>query len=297
MENSNQLIWYVIPTLIAVAILVIAVFLEFGARKNIAIKKLAEVLKSGAFLSPTILSIIIGILLIFSGLKDFIFAPGLELGDSLFYIILKIAQIVIGIGLVLGIFIRLMTLGLIALFIASFFTFPALSVLDYLIFVGIAIFLFLVHRDALSFSFFFHPVQKNELFDKYRKYAVPILRFIAGFGLAYAAFHHNILRPEPAIAFLEQKPLLNFMQSILGIESYSNAFLVFHAGILGILMGILLAFGLLERFTSSLIAIGLLLSVFIGGWYFLPISLPYFAVIYVIITGNQFEGREKVEKG
>jgi uncharacterized membrane protein YphA (DoxX/SURF4 family) len=297
MENTNQLAWYIAPIVVAILVFVAAIFLEFGARKHKAIKKLEEILKSGSFLSPTILSIAVGLLLIVSGSYNFLFAPGLALDTSLFHTILKYAEIVIGIGLILGIFIRPITFGVIALYIAAFFAFPFLKSLDYLIFGGIAVYLFLVHRDALSFSFFFHPLGKKELLDNQRKHALPILRFCAGIGLAYAAFHHNILRPESAIAFVEQKPLLNIMQSIMGIETFSHSLIVLQAGIFGILLGLLLAFGLIERITSIIILIGLLLSIFIVGITFLPIAIPYFAVIYIIFTGNQFEGREKAAKG
>lgn len=297
MESSDQLIWYVVPAVIALGVLIMAIFLESGARKNRAIKKLGEVLKSGAFLSPTVLSIAIGFVFIISGTKGFLFTPAMALDDSTFHLVLKYGQIVIGIGMVVGVFKRLMTLGIVALFVAAFFTFPALKILDYSVFVGIGVYLFLVHRDALSFSFFFHPIGKHELFDSYRKYALPILRVLAGLGLAYAAYHHYILDSQSAIAFVDEKPLLNFMQSTFGVQSFTNEILVFQTGVVGILAGLMLALGLLERLTASLIGIGLLVTLFIIGPTFLPVSIPYFALIYIVITGNQFEEREKIEKG
>ncbi|MFC1656146.1 hypothetical protein ACFL3C_04720 [Patescibacteria group bacterium] len=297
MPEESQLTWYVVPSIIAISIFIAAIFIEFVARKHAAIKKLEEVLKSGSFLSPTILSITIGVLLIVSGAYHFLFAPGLALGESAFHVILRYAEIIIGIGLVIGIFRRLMTAGMIALFIAAFFAFPYLKVLDYSIYAGVAAYLFLVHRDALSFSFFFHPIGKKEMLDTQRKYAFPILRFIAGLSLAYAAFHHNILLPEGAVAFVEQKPLLNIMQSIIGMETFSHGLFVFQAGVFGMMFGLLLTFGLLERITSTIIIIGLLLGIGFVGVTFLPVAIPYFAVVYIVFTGNQFEDREKVAKG
>jgi len=293
---SDNLAWYVVPIIIATSIFIVAALLEFVARKNLSIKRLLNLLKRGAFLSSTFLSIITGVLLIAAGFYNYLFAPGMPLDASVLGWILRIGQLVIGLGLVLGIFIRFMNLGLIACFIAGFFMFPALDVLDYTLYLGIGIFLFLVHRDALSFSFFFHPVEKHELFDHYRKYALPILRFLAGVTLAYAALHHNILNNEAAITFVEGRPLLNFMQSMFGIENYTHYWFVVHTGIFSMLLGVLLAFGLLERISATIIAIGLLLSIFIGGFGFLPIVLPYFAVIYIIITGNQFDERERIAK-
>lgn len=297
MPEESQLTWYIVPSIIAISIFIAAIFIEFVARKHAAIRKLEEVLKSGSFLSPTIISVTIGILLIVSGIYHFLFAPGLALGEAMLHVILRYAEIIIGIGLVIGIFRRTVTAGMIALFVAAFFAFPYLKVLDYSIYAGIAIFLFLVHRDALSFSFFFHPLGKKEILDTQRKYAFPILRFIAGFGLAYAAFHHNLLLPEGAVAFVEQKPLLNFMQSIVGIETFSHSLFIFQAGVFGIMFGLLLAFGLLERITSTIIMIGLLFGIGFVGVTFLPVAIPYFAVIYTVFTGNQFEERKKVAKG
>lgn len=297
MAETDHISWFIIPTVIAVAIFVMAVFLEFFARKNPAIKKLAEVLKSGSFLSPTIVSLAIGVLFIISGVQNYLFAPGLGLNDGLLSQIIRYSQIVIGIGLILGILIRYLTFGIIALFVAGFFVFPAIDMLDYLIFLGVGIFLFLIHHDVLSSTFVFHPVEKKEFFDKYRKYALPILRILAGLGLAYAAFHHNILDTGNAIKFLEEKPLLNFMQNVFSFESFTHAHLIFTLGVFGIMMGLLLTFGLIERFFSSIIGVGLIIMVILMGWSFLPIAIPYFAIIYSVITGNQFEEREVVEKG
>ena len=295
---NNQLAWYVIPTVVAAVIFIIAIILEFIARKNLSVKKLLNLLHRGGFLSSTFLSIIVGIILIYAAIQNYLFAPGLALvDDSYLSLALRLGQLTLGLGLILGSFIRISTLGLVACFIAGFFMFPALDMLDYTIFLGVGVFLFLVHRDALSFSFFFHPVEKKELFDHYRKYALPALRFLAGFTLAYAAWHHNIFDNNAAVAFLEGQPLLNFMQSIFGIESYTNFWFVIHTGIFSILLGALLAFGLLERIAATLIAIGLIFTVFIGGFNFLPVVLPYFAIIYIIFTGNQFEERERIAKG
>lgn len=296
MIKDSSLAWYIIPTVIAVALFLLAIFLEFGARKNNSIMRLAEILRTGAFLDSTVLSITIGVLLISSGIQNYLFAPGIGLGDSLPHLIFRFSQIIIGMGLVVGTFTRLCTIGTIALFIGGFFFFPALKVLDYLVFIGIGLFLFLVHKDVLSFTFFFHSIEKKRFLDKYRKYALPILRFITGAGLVMIALHHNIIDPQPAINFLQEKPLLNIMQSIFGLDNYSHALLVFNTGIFGILAGALLAFGLLERFISTIIAIGLVLTVIIGGVSFLPIAVPYFAITYIIITGNQFGEREIKEK-
>jgi len=297
MAEGDQLSWYIIPTVIAVSVLILSIFLEYFARKNPAIKKLAEVLKTGAFLSPTVISITIGFLFVISAWQNYLFAPGLALDGSILAQILRYSQAVIGIGLILGLLIRYLTLGIIALFIAGFFVFPALDMFDYLIFIGVGIFSFLIHHDVLSSTFVFHPVEKKEFFDRYRKYALPTLRVMAGFGLAYAAFYHNIFKPENAVAFLDQKPLLNFMQNVFEINSFTNSHFIFITGVFGILIGIILAFGLLERFFSAIIGIGLLIMVLILGINFLPLAIPYFAVIYSVITGNQFEEREVVEKG
>lgn len=297
MDLSHDLVWYVVPVAIAVAVFIAAVFLEFGARKSIAIKKLINVLKSGAFLDPTVLAITVGFLLIIGGWQNFLFAPGLALGEDTLDIVLRYGQVVIGTGLVLGIFIRLFNLGMLALFVAAFFAFPPLQVLDYLVFAGIAVFLFLVHRDALSFSFFFHPFNKKKIFDRYRKYSLPILRFAAGAGLAYAAFHHNILNPSSAVEFLNQRPLFNFMQSVFGIETYTHSMMVFQMGVIGILGGVLLAFGILERVVAITIAICLLFSLLIRGLPFLTVAIPYFAVVYIVVTGNLYEEREFHERG
>ncbi|MBU1445717.1 hypothetical protein KKD70_00440 [Patescibacteria group bacterium] len=291
MGQDNQLIWYITPVVVCVAILLIAIVLEFFAKKSQAIRNLAELLKSGAFLSPTILTIAIGVLLIIGGVQDFLFGPAFTLDTSTFHTVIKYGQIAVGACLVLGVFTRLMTLGIIALFISAFFIFPTLSVLDYSIFVGVSIFLFLIHKDALSFSFFFEPIGKKGFLDRYRKYALPILMFITGASITYSILHHTWLSGGKAVAYLNANPDLNIIRSIFGVSSFTNEHLVFNICAVGVLMGILLAFGLLERITAILIGTATIILLFVIGPNFLPIALPYIAVTYIVITGNQFEER------
>lgn len=296
MTENSSLAWYVVPSIIAIFIFLVAILIEYGARKNNAIKKLSEILRSGSFLDATVLSIAVGLLLIVSGFQQYLFAPGIALNDSLIHTVFSYAQIVVGIGLVLGTFTRICTIGIIGLFVSGFFFFPPLKILDYSVFLGIGLFLFIIHKDVLSFTFFFHPVDKQSFLDRYRKYAFPILRFLTGVGLIMIFLHHHILSPQPAIDFLTEKPLLNIMQSIFGLEDFSHNLLIFNTGIFGILIGLLLALGILERFIATIIAFGLLLTILVGGAGFLPIAIPYFAIIYVVITGNQFQEREIKEK-
>jgi len=291
MGESSQLIWYIVPIVTCIVILLIAVVLEYFARKNQAIRNLAEILKSGAFLSPTILTIAIGILLIIGGVQDFLFGPAFVLNTSTFHTVIKYGQIAVGACLVLGVFTRLMTLGIIALFISAFFIFPALNVLDYSVFVGVSIFLFLVHQDTLSFSFFFQKIGKKGLFDKYRKYGVSILMFTTGISIIYSVIHHTWLAGGKTVAYLNANPDLNIVHSIFGITSFTNEHLVFNACVIGVLMGILLAFGILERITATFIGIAILIILFLVGVTFIPIALPYLAVTYIVIAGNQFEER------
>jgi hypothetical protein len=297
MGAESQLVWYIVPVVICTAILLIAIVLEFFARKSHAIQNLAEILKSGAFLSPTVLTIAIGILLIVGGVQDFLFGPTFMLDESTFHTVIKYGQIAVGACLVLGVFTRLMTLGIIALFTSAFFIFPAMDVLDYSIFVGVAIFLFLVHKDALSFSFFFQPIGKKGFLDKYRKYGVPILMFTTGASITYSVLHHTWLSGGKAVAYLNANPDLNIAQSIFGVTNFTNEHLVFNACVIGVLMGILLAFGILERVTAIFIGIIVLTILFLVGTSFIPIALPYLAVAYIVIAGNQFEERIHQEVG
>ncbi len=286
MPEESSFAPYVVPTVVAVSVFLLAALVHFTAKKNSSIKRLGEILRTGSFLDSTVLSITIGILLINSGIQNYLFAPGVALGESFPHMIFRFAQIVIGTGLVVGTFTRLCTIGIIALFAGGFFFFPPLEMLDYIVFMGVGFFLFLVHRDVLSFSFFFQPLEKKGFLDKYRKHALPILRFITGIGLVFISINHNIIDPEPAIKFLQERPILNISHSVL----------VLNAGIFGALLGTLLAFGFIPRFVSTIIAIGLVFVVIVGGPSFLPIAVPYFAIAYIVITGNQFEEREIKEK-
>lgn len=294
--NNENLIWFIVPMVLAALILLVFILLEMRARKNADIKKLDDVFRNGAFLSPTILSLSVGVVLIFSGFRNFLFIPDFILGDGLFNLVLIYGQIIIGIFLILGIFLRLSTFAILGLFIAAFFLFPAEQVVELSIYIGIGAFLLLMPQDALSFSFFFHSLSKKQIFDTYRKYAFPTMRFITGLTIVYIGLHDRLLFPDSEIAFINSHEYLNFLQSF-GVEAFTNIHFVFAAGIFTALAGILVAFGILQRLVAFVIGIFLLLTVFISGFSVLPVFIPYFAVLYALITGNQFATHERLEKG
>jgi uncharacterized membrane protein YphA (DoxX/SURF4 family) len=173
-------------------------------------------------------SILIGLSLLYASYSETIIAAHYLVTNKVL-VILQYAQAVVAFMLILNLFPRIAAVVLIGIYLVLATQFGVLEVLDYINFIGIALYLIL----------------SNSADERQRDYAVPAIRVITGVTLVILAFSEKFLHPNLGMRFLADNDW-NFMLG-LGMSSFSNELFILAAGLVELLIGVLLMLGLLTR--------------------------------------------------
>ncbi len=231
---------------------------------------------------PLLLAIHTAVPLLVSGFQLQLFAPNLKMEPNLLSGMVALAEVMIALALVYGVFTEYAAFGLIVLYFSGFVLsplihIPALLLPEHCQFVGIALFLIIMRRGPFSADALLgrraHPDPRLVA------YAVPILRWSVGLSIIILAFSEKLLNPTLAQAFLTQK--INFnLGSGLGI---SNDLFIFFAGVGEFVFGCLLISGALPRLVIIGLWIPFNLTLPYLGWTELAGHLPIYAVMLILL--------------
>ena len=234
-----------------------------------------------AFL-PLLLAIHTAVPLLVNGFNLALFAPNLTMRTNLVSGILALAEILIALALVYGVFTIYAALGLMGLFVAAlilgpFVGIPARFVPEHVDIIGIAVFLAIIGRGPFSGDAILG--RRTYPNPDLTKYAIPALRWGVGLSFALLAFTEKLLNPTLAKAFLAQK--INFnLGSPFGV---SDTLFIYGAGVVELTFGLLLISGAFPR----LVIIGLWvpsnLTLPYLGWVELAGHLPIYAVLLALL--------------
>jgi len=220
--------------------------------------------------------LVIGIFLLVASYNGFIFSVNLdELG--VYKNIWLIVQAFIGLSLLIGFAVRIAALLLIGLWVFASLNFGLLELLENIWVLGGALFALIHGRTHYRVKSILH----DRFFNKYEKYALPILRVATGLNLILLGFSEKLLRPEIALSFLEQYKW-NFMQNF-GIEWFSDYLFVFSAGAVEIIFGLVFVLGIVPRINAIAIAVFFTMPLFILGPLELIGHTPHFAIVVILI--------------
>ncbi len=231
---------------------------------------------------PLLLAIHTAVPLLVNGFQLQLFAPNLKMEPNLLSGLMALAEVMIALALVYGVFTEFAALGLVVLYGLSFVLsplihIPALLLPEHCDLVGIALFLFIMGRGPFSADALLgrraHPDPRLVT------YALPILRWSVGLSIIILAFSEKLLNPVLAQAFLTQK--INFnLGSSFGI---SNDLFIFFAGIGEFTFGCLLISGALPRVIIISLWIPFNLTLPYLGWVELAGHLPIYAVMLILL--------------
>lgn len=227
----------------------------------------------------------IGISFLLFSYYGFIFAPNLiaegDVGNMLL-----IAQAIIGLGFLLGVYTRIAALGLIALYTWTSVHFGAHELVDALEILGFGFYgLVTGHpRWTLVRS---DPLKR--LTSRLQEYSVPILRIFIGANLIALGFTEKILRPDLGLEFLQ-----TYAWNFTHLTSFpiSDHWFVFSAGMGEIIFGILFILGLATRTVTLLLAAFLITTLWLLGPTELIGHLPHFSLAFVLLilgSGSRFK--------
>lgn len=239
--------------------------------------------------TPGVIRSLTGLFLFFASFSGFLFAADLRtfiFPDSIERTLLTI-EFIIGLGLVIGIAPRLMAAMGFTLYIISLFIFPLPGALVYAAFIGIFAYIFIIGDPALprARGAKFFPNFHNMLADiKAKPYAMAVLRITAAAGFILSGFFFKLYEPYYALSFMRMHDV-NFMQ-MLGFAAFTNEMFVMAAGITEILIGVLLLFGLLPRFTGAVLFALFTITAFMFGIFELVGHLPLFAAAFALLVNG-----------
>jgi uncharacterized membrane protein YphA (DoxX/SURF4 family) len=232
--------------------------------------------------APTLLAVQAATTLIYSGVQPVLLAPQMRLGHNPGGLVLAAAEVLIGFSLVTGIADRIASGALVALVPVGFFLFQPLDVLAQLHWVGIAVVIFVIGRQAPEAG---RPRRTGWLQNRLSpESAVVWLRVTTGLAIVVPALSEKLWNPGIAEAFLRQHPTFNFPHAFLGMSWMTDDRFILAAGIFELVLGVLLISGVLTRVV--IIAMWLPFNVTIP---FLPPQellwhLPFFGIMYFLLV-------------
>jgi len=196
--------------------------------------------------------------------------------------VLALAEVLIALALVYGVFTDYAAFGLVGLFIAGLVFgplvgIPALFLLEHVDFVGIAVFVYIIGRGPFSADALLgrraHP------HPALIPYAIPALRWGVGLSFVFLAFSEKLLNPALADAFLAQK--INF--NVGAGFGLPNGLFVYGAAIAELTFGLLLISGVLPRLVIVALWIPANLTLPFLGWVELAGHLPIYGVLLTLL--------------
>lgn len=231
---------------------------------------------------PLLLAVHTAVPLLVNGFGLGLFAPNLHMRTNLLSGLLALAEVMIALALLYGVFTDYAALGLIGLFVAALALgplvgIPAVFVPEQLLFVGIAVFLLIIGRGPFSGDALLG--RRTRPRPQYIGLALPALRWGTGLSFAYLAFTEKLLTPRLAEAFLTQEINLN-LGAGFGLPDW---LFVYGAAIGELTFGALLCSGYLPRPVIIGLWVPSNLTLPFLGWIELAGHLPIYAVLLVLL--------------
>jgi uncharacterized membrane protein YphA (DoxX/SURF4 family) len=192
-----------------------------------------------------ILRIFTGMSMLLTAYEGAIVAPHL-IAYGVFGTQLIFLQAIIGILLIANRFVRYAAIMMIMLHLGLTFQFGIIAALEYLIMVGIALFLLI------------NNLPTAELRDRFKPYSVAVLRILTGISLITLGLAEKLFGAVMAESFLAAN-LWNFMPA-LGLDFFTDRLFALSAGMMEVIFGVILVLGTTTRLNVLALSIVLLAS-------------------------------------
>ncbi len=238
-QSPEVLAWCAIGLIVIIA----ALFIDAHSRP---IRTLEVFVATHRNIINRVAQAVLGIFLVSVGLFwNVVIMPSIEVNDPVL-VVLKVAQIVIGILLILNLFPRIATACL--LILCALVTLPhgLEAVLENAILFSLAAYFFIIHSSTKSIPAFL------------KIYALDIVRIGTGISLITLAFTEKLLYPEWSLQFLAEHPW-NFMMPLF--PWFSDNLFVLSTGFAEMLFGIVFILGYVPRITTIFISLFFMASV------------------------------------
>jgi len=211
--------------------------------------------------APTLLAVQAAIGLVHAAVQPSLFAPNLRLEPNALGLALAAIAILVAFSFITGIGDWAGAIVLLLLVLLAFVLFPPLDALSQLFWAGIALFVLIIGRPAVSVG------QLRRWFARrssaWSARAIAGLRIITGISIVAPALDEKVWNPAIGAAFVASHPQFNFMRAFLGLHWFTDDLFVLAAGVAEGIIGVLLISGLLTRI------------VILGMWVPFNVAIPF----------------------
>lgn len=243
---------------------------------------------------PTIIGSVTGLALVLFGLDRALLAPELIVPDGLLGSAAIMAEIAIGILLIIGFLTRPAAVVLLILSLFSFFWFRA-GAIDYIHYIGIAFFLLAWGRGCLSLGSVFGRVFMSVDSGHLRPVALTVLRFILGATFILLGIG-KMVRPDLHFALMDLYPDMNpYVLLTIFIPAFSQEWYVFLLSVGEMVGGFIILSGAFIRYVAAFHVLLFVISPLFLGFHDLIGHLPIMAVLLgLVVLGKKVAGEESV---
>jgi uncharacterized membrane protein YphA (DoxX/SURF4 family) len=279
-----------LPVLAAFAIALGAIGSAYLIQHRVPEPRAVRALERFAATGPLALGVALGASLLAAAAAGWLFVPSLAVArDAEGYALLAV-EAMCGLLVLVGLYTRVAALVLAVLGVVAMMPFSFESILEQVHILGIAVFLFLVGRGAVSIDALRGRSRPLE-YPHAPAAALGLLRVAMGFGIAYGALTEKLLNPPLAQALLEGSPFLNVLRSF----GVGDPVFVWLAGVIELAIGVVIISGQLTR---PVMVVGFVLfsvTLLVFGLPELIGHLPYYGIMLTLFIAP-YPGSSRAER-
>jgi len=246
-------------------------------QRNVPEPRIFRALERFAWLGPLALGLHVGIALIWAAALGVLFVPSLRVERDELGLLLLAVEAVCGVLLLVGFGTRVAAVALALLGVVAMMPFSFESILEQVHILGIAIFLFITGRGAVSIDRVFRQ-QRALKVPEAPAVALTLLRVCMGAGIAFGALTEKLLDPNLANALLTERPYLNVVAGF----GVSNGQFAYVAGLVELVIGLVILSGQLTRPVMAGGAVLFTVTLPVFGWLELLGHLPYYGIMLTL---------------
>lgn len=239
LSNSHNLRLFIFCGLVALALLGLILFLK----STTSFQKLGKFIDKATFFAPDIIRIAFGASLVLSASHQALFGPELPLNNFPATNTIRVILVVLGVGLMVGIFNRILAMVAVVLYGFAFIV-EGWYMLTYVNYLGEALAVTLFPLQSFSLDKLLTKIRRTRSSKKgYEMYSLPIARLLFGFSIIYAAINVKFVAANLSLDVVNRYNLTHYFP-------FDPMFIVLGAGLIEVLIGLLYMLGLLQRFNT-----------------------------------------------
>lgn len=249
LNNSHNLKLFILGVLIAPVLFALVMWLK----STEPFQKLGKLINKATFFAPDIIRVAFGVSLMLSASHHSLFGPELPLNNFPVHSVLGPILVVVGAGLLVGIFSKILSAAAILLFCFAFAS-QGWYMLTYINYLGEAIAVLLLPVQNFSLDKLISKVRRTSISKpRFESYSLPAARLLFGFSIIYAAINVKFVSAGLSLDVVNRYHLTNYFP-------FDPLFIVLGAGLIEVLIGLLYMLGLLQRLNTVIFLIFLTLS-------------------------------------